>query len=257
MEYFEAVIFFIFGALIGSFCNVVIYRWPREESFVSPRSKCTTCKAPIPSYLNIPIFGWLFLKGKANCCGDKISVKYPLVELLTALCFLLTYYFFGLSIEAIEICLFFSMAIPCFFIDLEHYLLPDIYTYPGMVLGFLGSFVSSTRTPMESFLGIFLGGGLLWFTAWSYEKLRKVEGMGLGDVKLLAWLGALVGVQGLPFIVFISCFIGALIGIFLMVVFKKGRQTAIPFGPFLISAALLYIFVPNAQALFLRLVFPF
>ncbi len=253
----EQLLFFILGAMIGSFCNVVIYRWPREESFVSPRSKCTTCKAPIPAYYNIPILGWLILRGKANCCGDKISFRYPFVEALTGFCFLLTYIYFGLSFQTFEICLFFSMAIPCFFIDLEHYLLPDIYTYPGIVFGIVGSFYSQTRTPLDSISGVLLGGGLLWFTAWAYEKARKMEGMGLGDVKLLAWLGALVGVSGLPFIIFISCLMGTAVGVFLMIVFKKGRLTAIPFGPFLISAALVYIFIPEAQTLFLRMFFPF
>ncbi|MGH1468025.1 MAG: prepilin peptidase [Bdellovibrionales bacterium] len=248
-------LFFVLGSMIGSFLNVVIYRWPREESFVTPRSKCPRCKAPIPIYLNIPILSWLMLLGKANCCGDKINMRYPLVEFLTGASFAFTFYKFGLTFETFEYCLFLGMAIPCFFIDLEHYLLPDIFTITGIFVGFAGSFMSLTRSPVDSFLGLFFGGGLFWFTAWFFEKVRKKEGLGFGDVKLIAWLGALGGLSSIPFILMASGFAGSLVGLFL-VAFKGGtRNTALPFGPFLISSAVVYFyFLEDLQGLFPYLV---
>ncbi len=248
-------LFFILGSMIGSFLNVVIYRWPRDESFVMPRSKCPRCKAPIPIYLNIPIFSWLMLLGKANCCGDKISPRYPLVEFLTGASFAFTFYKFGMTFETFEYCLFLGMAIPCFFIDLEHYLLPDIFTISGILVGFGGSFLSLTRSPMDSFLGLAFGGGLFWFISWFYERVRKKEGMGFGDVKLIAWLGALGGLSSVPFIIWVSGLTGTLVGLFL-IVFKGGsRNSALPFGPFLISSAILYFyFLEDLKELFPYLV---
>ncbi len=234
--------FFILGSLIGSFLNVIIYRWPREESFVSPRSKCTTCGAPIPFYHNIPVLTWFVLLGKASCCGAKISLLYPLVEFLTGALFAFTFYKFGWTFTTAEYCLFLSMAIPCFLIDLEHYLLPDFLTLPGMVLGFAGSFFSPSRTPVSSFFGIIFWGGLLWFISWFYEKYRHKEGMGFGDVKLIAWLGAVGGFSSGPFILWVSGLTGTLVGLFMIVFKGKNRDTALPFGPFLITAGLCYFY---------------
>lgn len=247
--------FFIFGAMLGSFLNVVIYRWPREESFISPRSKCTYCKSPIPFYLNVPVLAWFFLMGRAKCCAGPISFRYPLVEFLTGLSFALTYYKFGLSLETAEYCLFLFMAIPCFFIDLDHCLLPDIFTKPGILLGFLGSFFVQTRSPIDSFFGIVVGGGLFWFIGWFYKRYRGKEGMGFGDVKLIAWLGGLGGLSAVPFIIWVAGFAGALVGVFLMVFKGATKNAAIPFGPFLISAGLLYFYmIDDLREMFPQLV---
>lgn len=249
---FILICFFVFGSLIGSFLNVVIYRWPREESFVSPRSKCPQCGAPIPFYYNIPIISWLMLMGKADCCGVRISARYPLVEFLTGASFAFTFYKFGWSVSTAEYCLFLGMAIPCFFIDLDHYLLPDIFTLSGIVLGFAGSFLNPVRTPVSSFFGIVFWGGLLWFISWFYEKYRHKEGMGFGDVKLIAWLGALGGFSAGPFVLWVSGLTGTIVGLFLIVFKGKDRNTALPFGPFLITAGIGYLYFIND----LKMLFP-
>ncbi len=248
-------LFFFLGSIIGSFLNVVIYRWPKGESFVTPRSKCPCCKTFIPIYLNIPIFSWFVLQGRAKCCGNKINPCYPLIEFLTGVFFAFTFYKFGFTFQTFEYCLFLAMAIACFFIDFKHYLLPDIFTISGIFVAFLGSFLSTTRTPLDSFLGLILGGGLFWLISWFYEKVRKKEGMGFGDVKLIAWLGALGGVKAVPFIIWVSGFTGTLVGIFL-ILFKGGsRNSVLPFGPFLITSAVLYFyFIQNLKELFPYLV---
>jgi leader peptidase (prepilin peptidase)/N-methyltransferase len=240
---FLYVSFFVVGSLIGSFLNVVIYRWPREESVVSPRSKCPACEKLIPWYYNVPIFGWLFLRGKAACCGVSISWRYPLVEFLTGALFALTFHFFGLSFQAFEYCLFVSMAVPCVFIDLDHYLLPDVLTLPGIAIGLAGSFISDTRTFLSAVFGVVLGGGLFWFMSWFYERYRNKEGMGFGDVKLLAWLGALGGVSSIFFIVFVSSILGTLAGLYVIAFRGGSRHSGLPFGPFLIFAAFLYYYL--------------
>lgn len=240
--YPEGLAFFIFGALVGSFLNVIIYRWPREESFVFPRSKCDHCSKPIPFYLNIPIFAWVVLKGKTACCGKRLSFRHPCIEFLTGALFYFTFTKFGWSVQTAEYMIFISMALPCFFIDLDHFLLPDIFTFPGMALGLLGSFFSPTRTPMESILGLIMGGGSFWLISFFYEKYRKIEGMGFGDVKLIAWLGALGGLSSLFFIIMVSSFLGLAVGIFLILFKGGGRHTAIPFGPFLILAGFIYYY---------------
>lgn len=237
-----ALMFFVLGSVIGSFLNVVIYRWPREESVVTPRSKCPSCSVPIPAHFNVPIFSWVFLKGLSACCKTKISVRYPLVEFLTGTLFVLTYALFGLSFQTLEYCIFVAMAVPCVFIDLEHYLLPDVLTIPGMILGLAGSFLSDTRTFIGSLMGLLIGGGVFWFISWFYEKYRHKEGMGFGDVKLIAWLGALGGISSVLFVTLVSSLLGTAVGLFL-ISFKGGdRNTALPFGPFLLFAAFLYFY---------------
>jgi leader peptidase (prepilin peptidase)/N-methyltransferase len=184
----------------------------------------------------------LWLKGKSKCCSKKISLIYPFVEALTASLFLASFLRFGWSFTCLEMCVFLTLAVPCFFIDLEHYLLPDILTFPGMGLALLGSFYSDGRTFLSSLLGLVLGGGFFWLLSWLYEKTRKKEGMGFGDVKLMAWLGALGGLSSLGFIIFASSFLGAFVGIFVIVFLKGTKDTALPFGPFLILSALAYYF---------------
>lgn len=247
-----SICFFVFGAVIGSFLNVVIYRWPREESVVAPRSKCTHCKALIPFYLNVPVFGWFILRGKTACCDKPLSFFYPFIEALTGALFVYTFYRFGLTFKTIELCLFITLALPCVFIDLKHFLLPDILTFPGMIFGVIGSFFAADRTPLSSLLGLILGGGSFWFLAWFYEKVRKKEGMGFGDVKLIAWLGALCGLAAVPFIVFVSSSLGALIGVVVILFFSGNRNTALPFGPFLILSAFVYLYFYDSFVVYLK-----
>jgi len=238
--------------MIGSFLNVIIIRWPKGQSFISPRSHCPQCKKNIPFYLNIPIFSWVFLHGKSQCCKKSISVFYPFVEFLTGALFVFTYWMFGWSFYTLEMCIFIALALPCVFIDLKHYLLPDILTFPGMFFGVLGSFFSEVRTPMSSVFGLIIGGGFFWLLSWLYEKTRKKEGMGFGDVKLIAWLGALGGVGSLSFIIFFSSLLGALVGIFMIIFFKGSRDTALPFGPFLIFTGFLHYYFSDSIVSYLK-----
>ena len=164
----------------------------------------------------------------------------------------MTFWMFGWSFHTLEMCLFLTLALPCVFIDLKHFLLPDIMTFTGMFLGLLGSFFSEHRSPLSSLLGLVIGGGGSWFFCWFYEKTRKKEGMGFGDVKLIAWLGALGGLNSLGFILFASSFLGAIVGVFVIVFFKATRDTALPFGPFLISMGFVYYYfsqdiIPSLQ----------
>ena len=236
------VFFFFLGATVGSFLNIIIVRWPKGESFVSPRSHCLQCKKNIPIYFNVPILAWFILGGKSQCCKKPISALYPFVEFLTGALFLFTFWMFGMSFYTLEMCVFLTLAIPCVFIDLKHYLLPDIMTFPGMLFGVLGSFFSESRTPLSAIMGLVFGGGFFWFLSWLYEKTRKKEGMGFGDVKLIAWLGALGGANSLSFIIFLSSFLGAFVGVLVIVFFKGTRETALPFGPFLIFTGFLYYY---------------
>jgi len=246
--WYELLFFFILGSMIGSFLNVIIVRWPKDESFVSPRSHCPKCKKPIPFYLNVPIFTWVILKGRAKCCGEPISALYPFVEFTTGLLFLFTFWMFGWSFYTLELCIFLTLSIPCVFIDLKHFLLPDILTFPGMFFALVGSYFSDMRSVSSALIGLIVGGGFFWLLSWAYEKLRHKEGMGFGDVKLMAWLGALGGFSSLSFIIFISSFLGAIIGIFVILFFKGNKDTALPFGPFLIFAGFLYYYFSTSLA---------
>jgi leader peptidase (prepilin peptidase) / N-methyltransferase len=244
MDIAYVILFFILGACFGSFANVVIYRWPKEESFIKPRSKCPSCSAPIKSYQNIPIISWLFLKGKCAQCKNKISIMYPMVEALTGLIFALIFLTSGLSVVSLNMMVFTIFAVPCFFIDLKHMYLPDVMTLPGLACALIISFFNTTPTYIESFFGALLGGGMLWLLAYAYKKWRGIEGMGGGDIKLLAWLGALLGYQSVTFVLFISSIVGTLVGSYFLIFKGKDSKTfAIPFGPFLILAGYFFYFV--------------
>lgn len=234
---------FVLGACFGSFANVVIYRWPKEQSIIFPRSRCPNCSSEIKSYQNIPIVSWLFLRGKCANCKTSISVMYPLVELLTGLIFVAIFFTSGLSWVTLNLMVFTVFAVPCFFIDLKHMYLPDIMTIPGLVLALLISCFSLNPSYIESFAGAFLGGGLLWFLAFTYKKWRGIDGMGGGDIKLLAWIGALHGIYSVPIILFLSSVAGTIVGAYFLIFKGKNSQTyALPFGPFLIIATYLYYF---------------
>ncbi len=244
MEILILLVVFLLGACFGSFANVVIYRWPKEQSVIRPRSRCTSCLTPIKFYQNIPIFSWIFLKGKCANCKSGISISYPLVELLTAVLFTVIYLTSGLTLISLNMCIFTVFAVPCFFIDLKHMYLPDIMTLPGLALALTISVFNDNPGWMDSVLGALFGGGLLWVLAFSYKKWRGVDGMGGGDIKLLAWIGALFGFQSVSFILLISSIAGTFVGAYFMIFQNKNSKTyAIPFGPFLITAAYIFYFL--------------
>ena len=235
---------FLFGAIVGSFLNVCIYRLPRKKSIVFPRSFCPSCEKPIKFYDNIPIISYLYLMGKCRHCGAGFSVKYPIVEFITAALFTLLYVMTGLTIELPVMLLFVSILIVISFIDLEFQIIPDILSLGGIVVGFLLSLVRTNFGMLDSIYGIFLGGGILFAIAYGYQFLRKREGMGGGDIKLLGMIGAFCGIKGVIFSLMSGSLIGTIVGVPLMFIKGKGEGTgyAIPFGPFLSLGALIFVF---------------
>ncbi len=233
---------FILGAVVGSFLNVCICRLPRDESVVSPPSHCPGCGYLIRWYDNIPLLSYLMLRGRCRGCGERISPRYPLVELLNALLSLALYLRFGPTLVFCGLFVFCSALVAITFIDLEHQIIPDEISLSGIVLGFVVSFFLAEPGWLNSLLGILLGGGSLLLVAYGYQLLTGKEGMGGGDIKLLAMMGAFLGWRSIPFIIFVSSLAGSLIGISLMLIQKKDSKLAIPFGPYLALGALLYVF---------------
>ena len=233
----------IFGGIIGSFLNVVILRLPDPgQSIVFPASHCPKCSSALHWYENIPVISYLFLRGRCAHCGVSISLQYPLVELMMALLAAALMVRFQWSIATAGYFLFCAALVVIIFIDVHHQIIPDVISLPGIVLGFLFSLVSPTVSWQDSLIGLLVGGGVLYAVAFLYFLLRKVDGMGGGDIKLLAMIGAWLGWQSLPFVIFASSLSGSIIGLIAMQYQKKGGQTRIPFGPFLSLAALVYTF---------------
>ncbi|MGH7793341.1 MAG: prepilin peptidase [Candidatus Binatia bacterium] len=242
---------FIFGAMVGSFLNVCIARIPNEESIVHPPSHCPKCKAPIPFYCNIPLLSYALLRGRCRACGERISFRYFAVELLMGLFAVALYYRFGLSFEFLVGFIFVGALIVISFIDLAVRIVPDVISLPGILLGLtlsiIGYFMtggpsSINPSPLSSFIGILAGGGFLLATAWVYEKVTGVEGMGGGDIKLLAMIGAFLGWPSIPVTLFFASLVGSVVGLTCMLLTGAGRRLALPFAPFLCSGAVLFIF---------------
>ncbi|WP_319525186.1 prepilin peptidase [uncultured Desulfosarcina sp.] len=236
------ILAFVFGACIGSFLNVCIFRIPAGASIVRPPSSCPRCKTEIAFYDNIPILSWLLLMGKCRTCGEAIAVRYPLVELLTGLFAAAGIVFFGPTWHALAAFAFIAVLIVVSFIDLDHRIIPDAISLPGIPIFFIAAIAATDLTWQSSAIGILAGGGSLFAVAWGYQAITGREGMGGGDIKLLAMIGAFIGWQGILFTLFAASAIGTLIGILAMVRSGKGMKLAIPFGPFLAMGAVLYLF---------------
>lgn len=232
----------ILGAVIGSFLNVCIYRIPEGKSIVSPPSSCPQCGHKIRWYENIPILSYVFLGAKCSSCKVHISPRYPAIEALTGVLFALTLYYFGFSAATVVYWVFAASLVTITFIDLDHQIIPDVISLPGIVIGFVCSFFIPWLSWLNSLLGILLGGGILLAIAWLYEKIAGREGMGGGDIKLLAMLGAFLGWKAILPVVFLASLTGTVVGVPLMLLQKGDSKLAIPFGPFLASAALIYLF---------------
>ena len=248
----------VLGAVVGSFLNVVIARLPAwmdgaEESIIWPASRCPKCKTPIAWYDNIPVVSFLLLGGRCRACREKISRRYPLVEVMMALLAWGLLWRFGLSWEWLVYFIFSAALLAVFFIDLDHQLIPDLISLPGIVLGFAASFVVGEVDWISSGLGLLLGGGVFYLVALGYYLVTRREGMGGGDIKLLAMLGAFLGWQSLPFIILASSLLGLVVGIGAMIRQGKGGRSVIPFGPFLITAAWLWLFFPKQVAMLMGL----
>ena len=233
---------FAFGLVTGSFLNVCICRIPKNESVVFPPSHCPHCNYRIRWYDNIPLVSYLLLRGRCRGCGAHISLIYPLVEFLNGLLTLALFWCFGFSLSFAALFLFCCALMVITFIDMEHQIIPDGISLSGIVAGFLFSFFLPQHTWLGSLLGILLGGGSLLLVASCYQWLTGKEGMGGGDIKLLAMMGAFLGWEAVLFIIFASSLVGSVVGVSMMLIQKKDSKLAIPFGPYLAFGAVLYIF---------------
>lgn len=232
---------FIFGAVIGSFLNVCIYRIPAGVSIVKPASRCPSCEKAIRWYQNIPIFSYLILRGRCASCGVSISIRYPLVEMLTGVLFLLVFWQFGLMWATPVYWSLMAALVVITFIDFDHQIIPNVISLPGIPLGFLLTFLVPWLSWQDSLIGILVGGGSLAVVAGVYFLLTRKAGMGIGDIKLLAMLGAFMGWQAILPIIFLGSLVGSLVGVPLMLVKGADGKLAIPFGPFLSLGAIVFL----------------
>jgi leader peptidase (prepilin peptidase)/N-methyltransferase len=233
---------FLFGLVAGSFVNVLIHRLPRGESVAFPGSHCPSCGAPIRPYDNVPVLSWLFLGGRCRACRVPIAVRYPIVELANGLLWAAVYTRapgWGDLVSGFFLC---SAALALLAIDAEFRILPDRITLTGILVGFALSFVSQLRSPLSSLGGIALGAGGLYAIAFLYEKLKKVEGMGMGDVKMLGMVGAFLGPWGVVVTVLLASLAGSVTGLLLVAVKRGSLTTALPFGVFLALGAVAALF---------------
>ncbi len=237
----ETALVFILGLLLGSFANVVIHRYPKGESVVRPRSKCPKCGKPIAAWDNIPVLSWVFLGGRCRACKAPISMRYPTVEFITGVLFAAVFIKHGMTWSTLEYLILVWSLVVVSFIDMDLMILPDVFTLSGIVLGLLGGALNPERGFYASLAGVLMGGGFLWAVAYLYLVIRKEEGMGGGDIKLLAWLGAVLGWTSIPFIVLVSSVLGSAVGLVLAARGKAGLKSVIPFGPYLALAAVIFL----------------
>jgi leader peptidase (prepilin peptidase)/N-methyltransferase len=254
---------FLFGLLIGSFLNVCILRIPQGESIVLPPSHCPACNAEIKPYDNIPVLSWLALRGHCRHCKARISIQYPMVELLTALLFLACYLAFGLSAEALKWAVFAALLVVLTVTDYRERILPDLVNFTGLGLGLALSLFTqpmdgtamwlssrlfdfpppaSAVSFADALLGAAAASGLLWLVAEGYFRMRGREGMGLGDVKMMAMVGAFLGLQRALLTILLGSLIGSVIGLAVVSLWRKGRDFELPFGTFLGAGAMLVVF---------------
>ncbi len=236
------IISIVFGALVGSFLNVCIFRLPKEESIIWPGSHCPHCKNAIKFYDNIPLVSYFLLRGRCRYCKGSISLRYPLVEGITALSSLFLIIKFGPSLSYLFYFAFVAALIVITVIDLYHQIIPDAISLPGIGVGLLASLLIPQITFFNSLIGILLGGGSLFIVATFYQWLFKREGMGGGDIKLLAMIGAFLGWKAVLLTILLSSLIGSVTGIMIMVLKGKDFKYAIPFGPFLSLGAVISLF---------------
>lgn len=225
---------FILGCIIGSFANVCIHRLPWQHSLVLPPSHCPNCQQELRPWHNIPILSYVLLRGQCAYCQTVISWRYPFVELLCGLLYIILYEHFGLSIQGMIFTLLVTSLLIVSFIDAAYRVIPDVMTLPGIIAGLLASALVTSVGLGSAILGVTLGGGLFLLIA-----IISRGGMGGGDIKLTAMIGAFLGWQGVFVTIFLAALSGAVSGLFLIVVKKKGRKDALPFGPFLALGALL------------------
>ena len=244
------IAFFILGSLWGSFSNVCIYRLPNNGNVAKGRSFCPNCKNKIRWFDNIPFFSYLFLKGKCRQCSKPISFQYFIVELLTAISFVVIFHVYGASITTLLLLILSIFFIIIFFIDLKHFIIPNVLTFPLMVIGFLKSFdpnLNQTIFPnyINSLIGGLFGYSIIWLIIFLYKNIRKNEGMGLGDAKLMAVIGFWFGWISIPFTIFISSTVALVLVVPSLINQSRKMSSEIPFGPYIIIGCILYVTFAN------------
>jgi leader peptidase (prepilin peptidase)/N-methyltransferase len=236
---------FVAGLVLGSFLNVCIRRLPVDESIVRPGSHCPHCKSSIRPYDNIPVVSYLLLGGRCRACGERISLRYPLVEVLTGIAMVALVRHFGLTPALPVYAAFLAALIVITFIDLDHQIIPDVISLPGIVIGLACAAAGVGPTLTASIIGLLLGGGFLYAVAVGYELLTGREGMGGGDIKLLAMIGTFLGWSGVLTTLLVGSFSGALAGGALILLRRGDGRSPIPFGPFLAGGATFALFAGN------------
>lgn len=231
----------VLGLIIGSFLNVCIYRLPRNESLITPASRCPSCHHPVRWWDNIPVISFLVLGGRCRDCGRRISWRYPIIELVSGIGYLLLVWRFGLGWQTVVYALLFSALVVITFIDLDHQIIPDRITLPGIIVGLIASSLILPVGFLDALIGLLLGGALFYGVA-----VASRGGMGGGDIKLIAMIGAFLGWKQALLTIFIGALSGSLIGLFLMVFHGKSRKYPVPFGPFLSLGAVVSLFAGPA-----------
>ncbi len=233
---------FLFGTVAGSFLNVCIYRLPREESIVTPRSRCPACQAPIRALDNIPLLSFALLGGRCRACNHPIPWRYPLVEALTGVLFVATVAEFGVTLRAGFLLLLLSGLVVASFIDLDHQIIPNAITLPGIPLGFLGGFLLGDPPLLDRVIGSLAGAGFLYLVLLYGGVLYGQEAMGEGDLNLIALVGAFLGWRAVIVTILVGCFVGSAVGLALIALKRLSRRQHIPFGPFLSLGAVVALF---------------
>ncbi len=241
----DFILVLILGGLWGSFANVCIYRLPQEKSVVSGRSYCPKCKKKIVWYDNIPLISYFLLNGKCRKCKKKISGQYAFVEFLSILSFLIVYYLYGIALTSVLLMILSLSFIIIFFIDLKHFIIPNVLTFSMMALGFVKSFDPNLNPMFPNYINSLIGGifgyGIIWSIIFFYKQIRKKEGMGLGDAKLMAVIGFWFGWVSIPFVIFLSSVLALVMIVPSLIKKTKSMTTEIPFGPYIIAATIIYI----------------
>ena len=235
----------ILGLIIGSFLNVCIVRLPKQKDNIFRESRCVQCKNKIDWYNNIPLLSYFWLGGKCKLCKKKIAIMYPIVEGLTAFTFYICHQELGLSLDLLFSLIFFCSLIVIFFTDFNYFLIFDVITLPLAAIGVCVSVLNLNPfyiDALSSLLGAIIGYLIIYLIRWIYFKIRKVEGMGLGDAKLFLAIGAWLGINSLVFVLFISSLLGSIFGIGYILINKKNKKTEIAYGCFIILAVVLYQF---------------
>ena len=233
----SAILIFVLGLIVGSFNNVCIYRIPRNESIIYPASRCPKCRSSIKPIDNIPLLSYILLKGKCRNCGSKISIQYPVVEFLTGIIYIFIFLIYGLTLQSLIYIILSSALIIIAFIDLNRQIVPDMISLPGIAIGLILSFFVPYISFINSVLGVVVGGGIIFIIGLAGSVIFKKEAMGGGDVKLAAMIGAFLGWKYTIISLFLGFFLGALVGIFLILSKIKSKEDMVPFGPFIASGS--------------------